>query len=72
MFVVLPLQIQKWFGPQSDLIPCCIVRGLLPLTNYLLFAAMELGSGQLILRFFQTDCEGHERGVLSVELREKR
>jgi hypothetical protein len=33
---------------------------------------MELGSGQHFLQFFQTDCEGHERGVLSLELREKR
>jgi len=32
-------------------------------------AATELGSGQPFLRFFQTDREGHERGVLSVELR---
>jgi hypothetical protein len=35
-------------------------------------AATELGSGQPFLRFFQTDREGCERGVLSVELREKR
>jgi hypothetical protein len=34
--------------------------------------ATELGSGQPFLRFFQTDPEGHERGVLSVELRERR
>jgi hypothetical protein len=33
--------------------------------------ATELGSGQPFLRFFQTDPEGHERGVLSVELRER-
>lgn len=31
-------------------------------------AAMELGSGQPFLRFFQRDREGHERGVLMVEL----
>jgi hypothetical protein len=31
-------------------------------------AATELGSGQPFLRFFQTDREGRERGVLSVEL----
>lgn len=30
-------------------------------------AATELGSGQPFLRFFQTDREGRERGVLSVE-----
>ena len=35
-------------------------------------AAMELGSGQPFLRFFQTDREGRERGVLSVELRARR
>jgi len=35
-------------------------------------AATELGSGQPFLRFFQTDREGHERGVLSVELQERR
>ena len=35
-------------------------------------AATELGSGQPFLRFFQTDREGHERGVLSVEVRERR
>jgi hypothetical protein len=35
-------------------------------------AATELGSGQPFLRFFQTDREGRERGVLSVELRERR
>jgi hypothetical protein len=35
-------------------------------------AATKLGSGQPFLRFFQTDREGHERGVLSVELRERR
>jgi hypothetical protein len=35
-------------------------------------AATELGSGQPFLRFFQTDREGHERDVLSVELRERR
>jgi hypothetical protein len=35
-------------------------------------AATELGSGQPFLRFFQTDREGHKRGVLSVELRERR
>ena len=32
-------------------------------------AATGLGSGQPFLWFFQTDREGHERGVLSVELR---
>ncbi len=31
-------------------------------------AVTELGSGQPFLRFFQTDREGRERGVLSVEL----
>ncbi len=31
-------------------------------------AATELGFGQPFLRFFQTDREGRERGVLSVEL----
>jgi hypothetical protein len=35
-------------------------------------AATELGSGQPFLRFFQTDREGRERGVLSVELRARR
>ncbi len=35
-------------------------------------AATELGSGQPFLRFFQTDRQGRERGVLSVELRAKR
>lgn len=35
-------------------------------------AAMELGSGQPFLRFFQTDREGRERGVLSVELQARR
>jgi hypothetical protein len=35
-------------------------------------AATELGSGQPFLRFFQTDHEGRERGVLSVELRARR
>jgi hypothetical protein len=35
-------------------------------------AATELGSGQPFLRFFQTDREGHQRGVLSVELRARR
>jgi hypothetical protein len=34
--------------------------------------ATELGSGQPFLRFFHADREGHERGVLSVELRERR
>jgi hypothetical protein len=31
-------------------------------------ATMELGSGQPFLRFFQTDREGRERGVLMMEL----
>ena len=35
-------------------------------------AATELGSGQPFLRFFQIDREGRKRGVLSVELRERR
>jgi hypothetical protein len=35
-------------------------------------ATMERGSGQPFLRFFQTDREGRERGVLSVELRARR
>jgi hypothetical protein len=35
-------------------------------------AATELGSGQPFLRFFQTDREGRERGVLSVELQARR
>lgn len=35
-------------------------------------ATTELGSGQPFLRFFQTDWEGRERGVLSVELRARR
>jgi hypothetical protein len=35
-------------------------------------AATELGSGQPFLRFFQTDREGHQRGVLSVDLRARR
>jgi hypothetical protein len=35
-------------------------------------ASTELGSGQPFLRFFQTDREGRERGVLSVELRTRR
>jgi hypothetical protein len=35
-------------------------------------AAPELGSGQPFLRFLQPDREGHERGVLTVELRERR
>lgn len=35
-------------------------------------ATMELGSGQPFVRFFQTDREGRERGVLSVELRTRR
>ena len=35
-------------------------------------AAMELGSGQPFLRFFQTDREGRERGVLAVPLRARR
>jgi hypothetical protein len=35
-------------------------------------AATELGSGQPFLRFFQTDREGRERGVLSMELRARR
>lgn len=35
-------------------------------------AATELGSGQPFLRFFQTDREGRERGVLAVELQEAR
>jgi hypothetical protein len=35
-------------------------------------AATELGSGQPFLRFFQTDREGRERGVLSVELQPRR
>ena len=30
----LPLQIQKWFGPQSDVILCCVVRGLVPLADH--------------------------------------
>jgi hypothetical protein len=34
--------------------------------------ATELGSGQPFLRFFQTDPEGHERGVLSVEPQARR
>ena len=37
-----------------------------------LAAATELGSVQPFLRFFQTDREGHQRGVLSVELRARR
>lgn len=60
MFVVLSLQIQEWFGPQSDTILCRVGRGLLPLADHLLFEAMEMGSGRLFLRFFQTDREGHE------------
>ena len=35
-------------------------------------AATELGSGQPFLRFFQTDREARERGVLSVELQARR
>jgi hypothetical protein len=35
-------------------------------------AGTELGSGQPFLRFFQTDREGHKRGVLSVELQARR
>jgi hypothetical protein len=35
-------------------------------------AATELGSGQPFLRFFQTDREGRERGVLSVDVRTRR
>ena len=35
-------------------------------------AATELGSGQPFLRFYQTDCEGQEQGVLSVEMRARR
>lgn len=35
-------------------------------------AATELGSGQPFLRFLQTDREGRERGVLSVELQATR
>jgi hypothetical protein len=35
-------------------------------------AATALGSGQPFLRFFQTDREGRERGVLSVELQARR
>ena len=35
-------------------------------------AATELGSGQPFLRFFQTDREGRERGVLLVDLQAKR
>lgn len=35
-------------------------------------AATELGSGQPFLRFFQTDREGRERGVLSVKLQARR
>jgi hypothetical protein len=35
-------------------------------------AATELGSGQPFLRFFQTDREGRERGVLAVELSTRR
>jgi hypothetical protein len=35
-------------------------------------AVTELGSGQPFLRFFQTDREGRERGVLSVELQARR
>jgi hypothetical protein len=35
-------------------------------------AATELGSGQPFLRFFQTDREGRERGVLSLEPRARR
>jgi hypothetical protein len=35
-------------------------------------AATELGSGQPFLRFFQTDRDGRERGLLSVEPRERR
>jgi len=34
--------------------------------------ATKLGSGQPFLRFFQTDREGRERGVLSVQLRATR
>jgi hypothetical protein len=48
----LPLQIQKWFGTLSDVILCCVVRGLLPLAEHLLLEAMELGSVQPFLRFF--------------------
>jgi hypothetical protein len=35
-------------------------------------AATELGSGQPFLRFFQSDREGRERGVLSVEPQARR
>jgi hypothetical protein len=35
-------------------------------------AATELGSGQPFLRFFQTDREGRERGVLLVDLQARR
>lgn len=35
-------------------------------------SATELGSGQPFLRFFQTDREGRERGVLSVDLQSRR
>jgi hypothetical protein len=40
--------------------------------DYFPAAATELGSGQPFLRFFQTDREGRERGVLSVELQARR
>jgi hypothetical protein len=67
----LPLLIQKSFGPQSDMILCCVVRGLLPLADHLLFEAMELGSVQPFLRFFQTERGTRPRRALGVPAREE-
>jgi hypothetical protein len=71
MFVVLPLQIQNWFGPQSDMILCCVVRSLLPLADHLL---LEVWSWDPVSPSCGSSrpTAGHERGVLSVELRERR
>jgi hypothetical protein len=66
----LPLQIQEWFGPQLDMILCCVVGGLLPLADHP-SEAMQLESVQPFLRFFQRD-GGTRASALSEELRERR
>lgn len=66
----LPLRIQKWFDLQSNMILCCVVRGLLPLADHLLFEAMELGSVQPFLRFIQKDRGTRARRALCARNRD--
>lgn len=64
------LQIEKWFGPQLDMILCCVLRGLLHLADHA-FEAMQLESVQPYLRFFQRDGGTQARCTLGGPAREE-